>query len=89
MVCARPASNNPAMKQPSPSHSGRAGPSRSHQRPARVIPITLVASVPPKASAYRRSPSRSWATVGIAAATASASNPYSDTSATMPMVVAR
>ena len=50
---------------------------------------TLVARVPPKASAYRRRPSRSWATVGIAAATANASKPCSDTSATMPMVSAR
>ncbi len=77
------------MKQHRPSHNGRAGPSRSLQRPASVMPITLVASVPPNASAYRRRPSSSCATVGMAAATASASKACSDTSATMPMVVAR
>ncbi len=89
MCWAKPATSRPATKQARPSHSGRAGPRWSLQRPDSVIPITLVARVPPNASAYRRRPSRSWATVGIAAATASASKPCSETSATMPMVVAR
>ncbi|KAG1060846.1 hypothetical protein G6F40_018044 [Rhizopus arrhizus] len=89
MRIAKPASSRPSTKQARPYHSGRAGPWRSAQRPARVMPITLVARVPPNASAYRRRPSSASATVGIAAATASASKACSATSATMPMVVAR
>ncbi|MCW0461402.1 hypothetical protein NB717_002470 [Xanthomonas sacchari] len=86
---AKPASSSPQTKQARPVHSGVAGPCRSLQRPATVMPITLAARVPPKASAYSRRPSSSRATVGIAAATASASKAISDTSATMPTVVAR
>ncbi len=89
MPQANPASNSPQTKQASPAHSGSAGPRASLQRPATVMPITLVARVPPNASAYRRRPSSSRATVGIAAATASASNAIRETSATMPSVVAR
>ncbi len=65
------------------------GPARSLQRPAAVIPITLVASVPPNANAYSGRPFNSRATVGMAAATANDSNALSDTSATMPSVAAR
>ncbi len=53
------------------------------------MPITLVAKVPPKANAYNRRPSKASATVGIAAATASASKACRETRATMPRVVAR
>ena len=66
-----------------------AGPLRSLQRPERVIPMTLVASTPPKARAYSFSPSSSRATVGIAVVTARASKAMREIRATMPMVAAR
>ncbi|AJQ85619.1 hypothetical protein [Xanthomonas oryzae] len=50
---------------------------------------TLVARVPPNASAYSGSPLHWRATVGIAAAAASDSKALSDTRATMPSVAAR
>ena len=68
---------------------GGAGPRRSAQRPHATMPTTDEASVPPKASAYSGNPSSACATVGIAVATASASNAYSATSTTAPIVVPR
>ena len=89
MPIANPASSRPTTKQASPPHSAPAGPRRSHQRPATVMPTTLVASVLPKAKAYSGRPFSAVATVGIAAAMARASKALSETSATMPSVVAR
>ncbi len=67
-----------------PVHSGVVGPARSLQRPDATMPTTLDASDAANASVYRVRPSSSTATVGMAVATASASNAPRNTNATMP-----
>ncbi|CPU67038.1 Uncharacterised protein [Mycobacteroides abscessus] len=84
MSCASPATSSPARKSPMPVHSGVVGPARSLQRPDATMPTTLDASDAANASVYSVSPSSSTATVGMAVATASASNAPRNTNATMP-----
>ena len=51
IVAASPAMTSPRTKRATAAYSGPRGPDRSLQAPAATIPITLVASVPAKATA--------------------------------------
>ena len=68
---ASPDTMRPATKSPTDTVSGHTGPERSLQAPTATMPITLVASVPAKAIAYRAAPSRSSLTTGMTVVTAS------------------
>jgi hypothetical protein len=86
---ASPATSSPSTNAATPTRIDAAGPRASLHTPASTIPITLVASGSPNASAYPATPSSAAATVGIAVATAIASNAPSETRATEPTVSAR
>nr|WP_231496277.1 hypothetical protein [Nocardioides sp. URHA0032] len=84
---ARPQTTSPRANSASDATSGTAGPRRSLQAPAVTMPTTPLASGAANDSAYRPTPSRSAATVGITVVTAVASNATSAQSANMPTVV--
>ena len=86
IVAAMPAITRPMTNNTTAAVSGFRGLERSDQAPAATMPITLVASVPENATAYRAAPLSSSLTIGITVVTASDCIAARKISATAPIV---
>lgn len=78
--------SRPATKSATAVVNGSVGPCRSHHAPTATMPMTLVARVPAKATAYSAAPSRSALTRGMTVVTAKDCVAARNTIATAPSV---